>query len=250
MNPVFAEFLGTFLLILLGCGVNANVLLQKTKGHSTDGSAWLLITTGWALSVYVAVLVTAPYSGAHLNPAVTIGLALAGEFPIYDVPAYLLAQLLGAIVGAALVWFLYLDHFKATSDPLLKRGVFCTEPAIYHLGRNLAAELCGTFVLVFAVLYFGEPMIVEGGQIIGLGALGALPVALVVWCIGIGLGGTTGYAINPARDLGPRIAHFLLPLPNKAGFNARYAWIPVIGPTLGGVAAALLFQYLEGNLPF
>lgn len=244
MNPILAELIGTFLLILLGCGVNANVLLRKTKGHSSDGSAWMLITTGWALSVYVAVLVTAPYSGAHLNPAVTVGLALAGEFPVYDVPGYVLAQLLGAILGAASVWFLYLDHFRATEDPLVKRGVFCTEPAIYHTLRNLSAELAGTFVLVFAVLYFGKPMIIEGGQVIGLGALGALPVALVVWCIGIGLGGTTGYAINPARDLGPRIAHALLPLKGKAGFNLRYAWIPVAGPVLGGLVAALLYQYL------
>jgi len=248
MSPLFAEFIGTFLLILLGCGVNANVLLDKTKGFRGNGSGWMLITTGWGLSVYVAVLITAPYSGAHINPAVTVGLALAGEFPIYDVPGYLAMQMLGAMAGALLVWFLYMDHFKSTTDPLIRRGVFCTEPAIYHTLRNVAAEVAGTFVLVFAVLYFGEPMIVEGGKPIGLGALGALPVALVVWCIGIALGGTTGYAINPARDLGPRIVHALAPMKDKAGFNWKYAWIPVAGPTAGGVLAALLYHYLEGNL--
>jgi glycerol uptake facilitator protein len=250
MNPIFAEFIGTFLLILLGCGVNANVLLKDTKGNRGSNSGWMLITTGWGLSVYVAVLVTAPYSGAHINPAVTVGLALAGEFPIFDVPAYILAQMAGALAGALLVWYLYADHFKTTADPLIKRGVFCTEPAIYHTMRNVMAEVAGTFVLVFAVLYFADPMIVEGGKKIGLGALGALPVALVVWCIGIALGGTTGYAINPARDLGPRIAHALVPIQAKAGFNWKYAWIPVIGPTIGGALAAVLYQYLEGNLPF
>lgn len=249
MEPIFAEFLGTFLLILLGCGVNANVLLKKTKGHAADpGIAWILITTGWAMSVFVAVLVTMDYSGAHINPAVTIGLALANEFPIYDVPAYLLAQMAGAILGAVIVWFLYADHFKETADPLVRRGVFCTAPEVYHLVRNFSSEMVGTFVLVFAVLYFGQPMIQEGGQLIGLGSLGALPVALVVWCIGIGLGGTTGYAINPARDLGPRIAHALVPMKDKAGFNWKYAWIPVMGPIAGGVLAALLYQLLEGNL--
>jgi glycerol uptake facilitator protein len=238
MTPFIAEIIGTFLLILLGCGVTANVVLKDTKGHN---GGWIVIATGWALAVYVAVVVAAPYSGAHINPAVSIGLAAAGEFPWELVPSYLLAQFLGAMLGAALVWLIYIDHFDRTEDQGLKLAVLSTSPAIKNTFANLLTEISGTFVLVFAVLFFTDATIVESDTVIGLGSLGAIPVAFVVWGIGLSLGGTTGYAINPARDLGPRIMHALLPIKNKGINDWSYSWIPVIGPILGGVLAALLY---------
>ena len=195
--------------MLLGLGVNANVVLKDTKGNN---SGWIVITTGWGLAVYVAVLIAAPYSGAHINPAVSIGLAVAGLFPWSEVPGYIAAQFIGAMLGAFLVWLNYRDHFNRTDEKASKLGVFSTAPAIPNTLLNLLAEITGTFVLVFAVLYFTDPKIIASGQIIGLGSLGALPVALVVWSIGMSLGGTTGYSINPARDLGPRIMHEVLPI--------------------------------------
>lgn len=237
MTPFIAEIIGTFFLMLLGCGVNANVVLKDTKGNN---SGWILITTGWALAVYVAVVIAAPYSGAHINPAVTIGLAAAGEFPLQEVPGYILAQFIGAMFAAFVVWLNYRDHFDRTEDKDLKLAVFSTSPAIANTSLNLLAEITGTFVLVFAVLYFTEASITETNTIIGLGSLGALPVAFVVWSIGMSLGGTTGYSINPARDLGPRIMHALLPIKGKGKSNWSYSWIPVIGPVLGGVLAAFL----------
>lgn len=242
MEPFYAEIIGTFLLMLLGCGVNANVVLEGTKGN---GSGWIVITTGWAFAVYIGVLVASPYSGAHINPAVTIGLAAAGEFPWAEVPAYIGAQFIGAIVAAAVVWLVHKDHFDATPEPEKKLGVFSTAPAIRNTPVNLLGEIAGTFVLVFAVLYFTDASIQDSDQIIGLGSLGALPVALVVWGIGLSLGGTTGYAINPARDLGPRIAHAILPIRNKGGNDWQYSWIPVVGPILGGVIAAVLYLLLS-----
>ncbi|WP_420401013.1 MIP/aquaporin family protein [Flagellimonas sp.] len=235
MTPFISEIVGTFLLILMGCGVNANVSLQKTYG---SGSGWIVITTGWALAVYTGVVVAGPHSGAHLNPAVTIGLALAGEFSIYDVPSYVSAQMIGAMLGAFTVWLLNKKHFDATEEGATKRGVFCTAPAIPNTALNLFSELVGTFVLIFAVLYFTDAINTSDNTIIGLGSLGALPVALIVWGIGLSLGGTTGYAINPARDLGPRIIHALVPIKNKGSNGWGYSWIPVVGPILGGAVAA------------
>ncbi|MEM9648056.1 MAG: MIP/aquaporin family protein [Bacteroidota bacterium] len=242
MTPFIAEIVGTFLLILLGCGVNANVSLQKTYG---SGSGWIVITTGWALAVYTGVVVAGPYSGAHMNPAVTIGLALAGEFSIYDVPHYILAQFIGAMLGAFFVWVMNKDHFDATSDGNTKRGVFCNAPAIPNVFTNLLTEILGTFVLVFAVLYFTDAVNTSDDTIIGLGSLGALPVALIVWSIGLSLGGTTGYAINPARDMGPRIVHALVPIKEKGSNGWGYSWIPIAGPILGAALAAGIAMVLQ-----
>ncbi|MEM1260010.1 MAG: MIP/aquaporin family protein [Bacteroidota bacterium] len=242
MTPFIAEIVGTFLLMFLGCGVNANVSLNKTYG---SGSGWIVITTGWALAVYVGVVVAGPISGAHINPAVTIGLALAGEFPVYDVPQYILAQFVGAMLGAFLVWLTHLEHFKATTDGDTKRGVFCTAPAIKNTPINLLCEMTGTFVLLFTILYFTDATLSSNNAIIGLGSLGALPVAFLVWVIGLSLGGTTGYAINPARDLGPRIVHALVPIKNKGSNGWGYSWIPVLGPIFGAILAALLANLLQ-----
>ena len=242
MTPFIAEIVGTFLLIFLGCGVNANVSLNKTYG---SGSGWIVITTGWALAVYIGVVVAGPISGAHINPAVSIGLALAGEFPIYDVPKYILAQFIGAMLGAFLVWLTHLEHFKATEDGATKRGVFCTAPAIKNTPINFLCEMTGTFVLLFAILFFTDATLSSSNAIIGLGSLGALPVALLVWVIGLALGGTTGYAINPARDLGPRIVHALVPMDNKGSNGWGYSWIPAVAPIVGGVLAALLANLLQ-----
>ena len=242
MTPFISEIVGTFLLILLGCGVNANVSLQKTYGN---GSGWLVITTGWAFAVYTGVVVAGPYSGAHLNPAVTIGLAVAGEFPMDAILSYVTAQFIGAMLGAFLVWLINKDHFDATADGNTKRAVFCNAPAIPNTFLNLLTEILGTFVLVFAVLYFTDAMMSSDNTIIGLGSLGALPVALIVWGIGLSLGGTTGYAINPARDMGPRIIHALVPIKNKGSNGWGYSWIPVIGPILGAALAAGIAMLLQ-----
>ncbi len=241
MTPFIAELLGTFLLILMGNGVNANVILKKTYG---SGSGWIVITTGWALAVYTGVVVAAPYSGAHLNPAVTLGLVVAGEFPAEQIPTYILAQFIGAMLGAFSVWLMNRNHFEATDTGDDKRAVFCNAPAIPNTFANLLTEILGTFVLIFAVLYFTDAVLSSDNTIIGLGSLGALPVALIVWGIGLSLGGTTGYAINPARDLGPRIVHALLPIKNKGSNGWGYSWIPVLGPLLGAVLAAGLALYL------
>ena len=242
MTPFISEIVGTFLLMVLGCGVNANVSLQKTYGN---GSGWIVITTGWAFAVYTGVVVSGPYSGAHINPAVSIGFAVAGEFPWAEVPSYILAQFIGAMFAAFCVWFVNKDHFDATEDGGIKRGVFCTAPAIPNTLTNLFSEILGTFVLVFAVLYFTDAVLSTDDAIIGLGSLGALPVALIVWGIGLSFGGTTGYAINPARDLGPRIVHALLPLKNKGSNGWGYAWIPVVGPILGASIAAWIALALQ-----
>ena len=242
MTPFIAEIIGTAILILLGGGVVANVVLNKTIGNN---SGWIVITTGWALAVYVAVVIAGPYSGAHINPAVSISLAVAGKFPWADVPMYLLAQMLGAMLGATMVWLFYKVHFDVTEDGGAKKAVFCTAPAIKHTVSNFFSEALGTFVLIFAILYFTNASITETGSVIGLGSLGALPVAFLVWSIGLSLGGTTGYAINPARDLGPRIMHALLPIKNKVSSDWGYAWIPVLGPITGACLAALLMLALS-----
>ena len=242
MSPFLAELIGTMLLILLGNGVVANVLLNDTKGNN---SGWLVITTAWGLAVFVGVVVAGPYSGAHLNPAVTIGLAIAGKFAWASVPLYILAQMLGAFAGAFLVWVMYYDHYNKTNKPDAVLATFCTGPAIRNYISNIASEVIGAFVLVFTVFYIAGAQIITTKTPIGLGSVGALPVAFLVWVIGLSLGGTTGYAINPARDLGPRIIHFILPIKNKGTSDWQYAWIPVLGPIAGAAIAALLYLQLK-----
>ena len=242
MTAFTAEIIGTFLLILMGCGVVANVVLQGTKGQN---SGWIVITTGWALGVYVGVVVAGPYSGAHINPAVTLSLAVAGKFPWAEVAPYICAQFIGAMLGALLVWLVYRDHFAATKDPEALLGVFGTGPAIRNLPRNLLAEVVGTFVLMFTILYFTNATLDNPGTVIGLGSLGAIPVAFLVWGIGLSLGGTTGYAINPARDLGPRLIHALVPLTANGGSDWGYSWVPIVGPLVGGTLAALAYLALS-----
>lgn len=242
MSEFTAELIGTMFVILLGNGVVANVVLKGTKGNN---AGWMVITTGWALAVFVGVVIAGPFSGAHLNPAVTIGLALVGKFSWAKVAAYILAQLIGAMLGSFLVWIVYIDHFRNTEDPDTLIAVFSTSPAIRNLLFNLLSEIVGTFVLVFVIFYFTGAEITNSQTPIGLGSLGALPVAFLVWAIGLSLGGTTGYAINPVRDLGPRLVHSLLPIKRKANSNWKYAWVPVIGPFIGAVIAALLFSLLQ-----
>ncbi len=242
MTPFMAELIGTMLLILLGDGVVANVLLTDTKGNN---SGWIVITTAWGLAVFVGITVAGPYSGAHLNPAVTIGLAIAGKFPWANVLSYITAQMLGAFVGAFLVWLMYFDHFKRTNDPGSVLAVFCTGPAVRNYVSNIASEIIGSFVLIFVVFYVTGAEITTTKTPIGLGSVGALPVAFLVWVIGLSLGGTTGYAINPARDLGPRIMHAILPIKSKGTSDWTYAWIPVIGPIAGATIAALIYLQLH-----
>ncbi len=232
MTSFLGEIIGTALLILLGDGVVANVVLKGTKGNN---SGWIVVTFGWAMAVFVGVFVSASASGGHLNPAVTVALATAGKFDWQQVPVYLLAQMIGACLGAFLVWAQYKSHIDVTESADDKLAVFCTAPAIRAAGVNLVSEIIGTFVLIYAVLHITSP---SGG----LGSLDALPVALVVLVIGLSLGGTTGYAINPARDLGPRLMHALLPIPNKGSGDWNYAWIPVLGPIIGGLIAALIYR--------
>ena len=242
MNEFVAELLGTMFLILLGTGVVANTILKGTKGNS---GGWMVITTGWALAVFVGVVVAGPYSGAHLNPAVTLGLAVAGKFAWSKVALYIVAQIIGAILGAFLMWVVYKDHFNSTSDPDTQLAVFSTGPAIKNAVFNLLSEIVGTFVLIFVLFYFTNAELGTEQTPIGLGSLGALPVAFLVWAIGLSLGGTTGYAINPARDLGPRIAHALLPIKDKGHSNWKYAWIPIVGPFIGAILAAVLYLLLK-----
>ncbi len=242
MTPFLAEFIGTALVILLGNGVVANVVLTGTKGN---GGGWIMITTAWALAVFVGVVVSAPYSGAHLNPAVTIALAISGKFEWTQVPIYMLAQMLGAILGSFLVWVKYKDHFLATDDKGLKLAVFSTGPAIRNTLSNLTSEIIGSFLLLFVIFYFTTAEIVDTKTPVGLGSLGAIPVMFLVWAIGLSLGGTTGYAINPVRDLGPRIMHSILPISGKGSSDWSYSWIPVIGPMIGASLAAVLYLALN-----
>ena len=245
MTPFTAEIIGTMLLILLGNGVVANVLLKDTKGNN---SGWIVITTAWALAVFVGVTVAGPVSGAHLNPAVTIGLAIAGKFPWESVPSYIAAQMIGAMAGAFLVWLFHKDHFAITEDEGAKLACFSTSPAISKPVSNIISEIIGTFVLVFVVFYISDANISipnTPDAKIGLGTVGAVPVAFLVWAIGLSLGGTTGYAINPARDLGPRIMHAILPI--KGSSQWSYAWIPILGPVIGAVLAAFYFWNFKIN---
>ena len=244
MSIYLAEFIGTAILLILGAGVNANVSLKKTLAEGNQ--AWLLVTTGWGLAVFVAVFMVGKISGAHLNPAVTVALATAGKFDWNLVPGYVLAQLLGAMAGSFLNYQLYFDHYKVTEDEATIKGTFCTGPAIPNIPRNLFSELFVTFIFILAIFHLAGPSVeiegVENAQF-GLGAIEALPVGLLVWVIGISLGGTTGYAINPARDLGPRIIYALLPRPNKNP-DWSYAWVPVVGPLIGAVLAAFVYMNL------
>jgi len=232
MNNFLFELIGTAFLLLLGNGVVANVVLHKTKGHN---SGWIVITLGWAIAVFVGVYVSAAHSGAHLNPAVTLALAVADKFDWALVPVQIAGQLVGAMLGSFLMWLTYKNHFDETEDAGAILAVFATGPAIKNAGSNLVTEVIGTFALVFGVLFIT-------GADAGLRSIDALPVALLVLGIGLGLGGPTGYAINPARDLGPRIMHAILPIKNKGNSDWSYSWIPVIGPLIGGLLAALLFK--------
>jgi len=244
MNVYLAEFIGTALMMLLGNGVVANVVLKGTKGNN---SGWIVITTAWALAVFVGVVVAGPYSGAHLNPIVTLGLAIGKGFSWTLVPYYILAQLAGAMTGSFLVWIIYKDHFDATEDPSLKAAPFATSPAIRNKLSNLASEIIGTFVLIFVIFHFTNASMgtKETVMPIGLGSMGAIPVAFLVWVIGLALGGTTGYAINPARDLGPRIVHSLIPMKGKGSSDWGYAWVPIVGPIIGSILAAVVFLLIS-----
>jgi glycerol uptake facilitator protein len=236
MNPLAAEFLGTALLVLFGNGVVANVVLPRTNGN---GSGWIVITTGWGFAVFIGVFCSQAYSGAHLNPAITVGLAAAGSFPWDRVAGYILAQMAGALVGGSLVFLFYREHFKASDSGLDKRGCFCTTPNIRNIPQAFFCEVLGTFALMLPVLLIAPASFKMSGSdvVVGLGTLGAIPVALVVLAIGLCLGGTTGYAINPARDLGPRLAHAFLPIPGKTDSDWSYAWVPVIAPIVGALLA-------------
>jgi glycerol uptake facilitator protein len=236
------------ILIILGDGVVANVVLNKTKGNS---AGWIVITTGWALAVFVAVYIVGSISGAHINPAVTLGLAINGTFPWAQVPIYWIAQMIGAFIGAVIVWLAYYPHWAGT-PPGGQLAVFSTGPAIPSVVWNLVTEIIGTFMLMFGVFgltgaFMGTASTEE--TVLNLGALGAIGVAFLVWAIGLSLGGPTGYAINPARDLGPRIAHFVLPIPGKGPSDWGYAWIPVVGPLIGAAIAAILWGILGFGAP-
>ena len=236
MSPFLGEFIGTMLLIIMGDGVVANVVLNKTKGNN---SGWIVITFGWAMAVFLGVYAsTSLGGGGHLNPAVSIAMAIFSKaFDSSMLPTYIGAQFAGAIAGAIVVWAAYKQHFDETTDNNAKLAVFCTAPAIRNTGYNLLTEIIGTFVLVLGALAMSQPAS-------SLGTLDALPVGLLVLGIGLSLGGPTGYAINPARDLGPRIAHFILPLKNKRDSDWGYSWIPVIGPIIGALIAAYLFNLM------
>lgn len=233
MINFLAEMIGTMILIYLGDGVVANVVLKKTKG--TNGG-WMVITTGWAFAVAIPAFIFGVTSGAHFNPALTLALASIGDFPWSQVPMYITAQMIGAFLGAFLVFIQYYNHFEETDDKDGKLGVFCTGPAIRNSKFNFISEFLGTFFLVFGILGINSVQMANG--------LNTLAVGLLIWALGLSAGGTTGYAINPARDLGPRIAHAILPVPGKRDSDWKYAWIPVVAPILGALVGAFTFVYL------
>ena len=240
MQLYLAEFIGTMILILLGDGVVAGVLLRNSKA---ENSGWIVITFGWGMAVAMAVYAVGWISGAHINPAVTIGLASIGAFEWAQVPGYIIAQFLGAFTGAVLVWLAYLPHWEETADAGLKLGVFSTAPAIYNTVANLITEIIGTAMLVFGVVAIVSNFTAGGGEL-PFDGLFPLLIGLLVLGIGLSLGGPTGYAINPARDLGPRIAHAVLPIAGKGGSDWGYSWIPVVGPIIGGILGAWLYNIL------
>ena len=229
------EFVGTAILVLFGDGVVASTVLKKSKG---ENGGWVVITLAWGLAVMLGVFIAGPYSGAHLNPAVTLGLAAAGTCSWALVLPYIVAQMLGGFLGAVLVYLYYKDHYDVTDDPAAKLSTFCTIPAIRNYGRNLFSEIVGTFVLVFVILALSMQ---NNLPEVGMGSLGAFPVAMLIVALGMSLGGTTGYAINPARDLAPRLAHALLPIKGKGSSDWAYSWVPVLGPIIGGFLAAVLY---------
>jgi glycerol uptake facilitator protein len=244
MNIFLPEFFGTMLLIIFGDGVVANVVLGKTKGQN---SGWIVIATGWAMAVVIGVYAGWGYTGAHINPAVTISLWTIGLVKTELVPLYIAGQFAGAFVGGIIVWLAYHQHFAETENPALKLAVFCTGPALRTPGWNLVTEIIGTFTLVYGVLAILGPNLKPAT---GLGAaLGPFIVGMLVWGIGLSLGGPTGYAINPARDLGPRISHAVLPIPGKGSSDWGYSWIPVVGPIIGGIIGALVYKATLGTLP-
>ncbi|APC97957.1 MIP/aquaporin family protein [Francisella frigiditurris] len=245
------EFIGTMILILLGNGVVAGVVLSKTKSHN---GGWIVITFAWGLAVFLGVLVAGPISGAHLNPAVSVSLAIAGKFPWGSVAPYIFAQILGAMFGQALVWVMYYPHYSVTDNTDLKLATHCTAPAIKHIPSNLASEIIGTFVLVLAILMMHGVVVQLGDSTslvtaypVDMGSLGGIPVAFVVIAIGLSLGGTTGYAINPARDFGPRLFHAIMPIQGKGSSQWSYAWIPVVGPLIGCSLAAGFYLLLKSK---
>ena len=245
MNPFIAEFIGTCILMVLGAGVVANVSLKNTAGEKDP--KWILITIAWGFAVFVGVFISGEFSGAHLNPAVSVGLAMVKKFDWALVPMYIFAQTLGAMFGSWLNYQLYYDHFQATNDENTIRGCLCTAPMIKNTPRNLFSEIYGTFFLVFAIFFIAKPSLqIEGVDQIqyGIGALDALPVGILVWVIGMSLGGTTGYAINPARDFGPRLVYAIIRR-KQNNANWSYAWIPVVGPLVGGVLAGIIFNLLN-----
>ncbi|WP_238881730.1 MIP/aquaporin family protein [Clostridium sp. YIM B02551] len=233
MTHFLAELVGTLLLVLLGDGVVANVVLKKSKG---ENSGWIVIATGWAFAVVIPAYIVGSVSGAHLNPAVTVGLAIIGKFPWAEVPSYLAAQFIGAFIGAILVWIHYYKHFEETEDPGLILAAFSTGAAIRSNLFNFLSELLGTAVLVFGILGITSQKMADG--------MGVFAIGILIWAIGLCLGGTTGYAINPARDLAPRIVHAIVPIKNKGNSDWGYAWIPVLGPILGGVVGAVIFNMI------
>ena len=241
MQTLLAEVIGTMLLVLLGDGVVANVVLNRTKGQN---GGWIVITVGWGVAVAMAVYAVGRISGAHLNPAVTIGLAVIGSFPWNQVPGYIVAQLIGAFAGAVLVWVAYLPHWKVTADPASKLAVFATGPAVRNMSANFVTEAIGTAVLVFGILAIAanaqtlsRPGDVDLSFVFSRG-LQPLLVGVLVLGIGLSLGGPTGYAINPARDLAPRLAHAVLPIPGKGSSDWGYSWVPVVAPVIGGIIGA------------
>jgi len=240
MSPILAEFFGTAILIVLGDGVVANVVLHRTKGNA---SGWIVIVAGWAFGVSIAVYCVNSISGAHLNPAVSIALAAIGAFPWAKVPMYIVAQIAGGFLGGVIVWLTYLPHWKETLDPTTKLAVFSTTPAIRQYGANVISELIGGFVLVLALLAVLSPGNFVPGSDLAKG-FGPMLVGVIVAGIGLSLGGPTGYAINPARDLGPRIAHAVLPIAGKGSSDWSYAWIPIVGPIVGGVLGAFVYQLM------
>ena len=254
MSPYIAEIIGTAILMLLGNGVVANVLLKDSKGN---GGGWITITWGWGIAVFTAVYVVGQYSGAHINPAVTVGLAFGGLFDWAQVPFYIGAQIIGAAIGSLLVWLAYKDHFAKEENADLILASHSTAPAIRKYPSNVMTEAIGTLMLVFGVFYLASPgfigvngelletIVIDGVEVgFGLGSLSALPVGLLVLGIGLSLGGPTGYAINPARDLGPRIMHAILPIPGKRDSDWAYSWVPIVGPIIGAALAAGLFLIL------
>ncbi len=247
MHPFVAEFIGTMFLILFGNGVVANVVLARTKGND---AGWVVIAAGWGIAVFIGAFCANQFSGAHINPAVTVAMVMAGKLAFGQAVGYIVAQMFGAIAGAVLVYLFYREHFNVTDDGDAKLACFCTAPNIRNLPQAFFCEVVGTFALILPIFLMITPSLIQGGEpadsdpILGLGSLGLLPVGLLVFGIGLSLGGTTGYAINPARDLGPRLVHALLPIKGKRNSDWSYSWVPVLGPILGAVLATGAYRII------